>query len=850
MSFENSSQIFCFFVEKFFCVVVTKRQTFFNPSPIMNIIVVEGIGSMKSWTSESIGRNHTWTRWIHVIKKKKLKIWIASLVLLFSFFLSKAVLFEAAVPFFLPVWAVVALRYPAFLPFVWIGGISGSLTLGIGQMMIHLLQVGGFQLFYNLLRKKKLIPLQVALTVMIIQLGWQWVSYSGEIPLSVSLLVLYESILSAIMTVFLSQLFVPMHAISTAKWTFERIGAAIMVCALLFTGMNGLVIGMVSIPLILVHLGILISVHMGGIFVGTAVATIIGTILSISQLSFSGMIAVYALTGLFAGLFQSKGRIWISIGSLGAAIFFSIYDASLPLDSVYFVSLSCAIGLFFLVPSAWLTYAQNQLFPKQTSVLFKRQQWLTDRVNHQLQDFQQFVDFITQLVNDRFPVAKETAATEQNVEYSVCHSCFRQAKCWGNEGQGMWPIVQDWKDMRNHAKSGVRYRMNERIQEKCVRSSGLIESLEEEYSSNKLSGHYAHGKKMLAFQLRDMSQHVSELMADLQLNDVNHESEEERISRHLDEAKVSHFQIDILSEEAGNRKIVCCIPLKQADWETNQMIGERLIIPILHELYDEPFEISRTSEILDPFPHIQLTFQSAVRFTYEYGVYNRSSQNTVYSGDTHSVIPLHKGLVAFILSDGMGQNIEAYQESRRVIRLLRECLQHHMNPETAMHTLHYVMSLKQHSDLYATVDLALLDLQQGKLWSFKAGSMSTYILRGNDCLRIDSQSVPIGFLPALSLDAEERIVKDGDLIVLLSDGMFSPDYSLDEQEAELIRLMRKHEGTPCSTLGDLLAAEFARKFPADEDDRTLLVVRVRHAIPEWSLFSPAYRNIKRERMIR
>lgn len=816
----------------------------------MKNIVIEGIGSMKSWTSESISRNQIWMRWILFLRKKKLKIWLASLILFFSFFLSKAVLFEAAVPFFLPVWAIVALRYPKFLPFVWIGGLTGSLTLGVGQTVIHILQVGGFQLFNHLLRQKKLIPLQVAITVLVIQLGWQWLSYGGEIPISVSLLVLYESILAAVMTVFLSQLLVPIHTFTTAKWTFERIGAAVMVSALLLTGMDKLLIGMVAIPLVLVHVGIFASVHVGGIFVGTAVATIMGTILSISQLSFSGMIAVYALTGLCAGLFQTKGRIWIAVGSLGAGLFFSIYDTTLPLDAVYFASLTCAIGIFFLLPKSWLNNLQNQFFPKQSSVLFKRQQWLTDRVNNQLKDFQHFVDFITQLVNDRFPSSKELETSIQPVGYSVCNSCFKQTKCWATEGKGMWPVIEEWKEVRSHAKSGIRYRANERIQEKCVRSSGLIDALEEEYSSKKLSGHYAHGKKMLAFQLRDMSQHVSELMADLQMNEVNHESEEEKISRLLDEAKVSHFQIDLLSEEPGNRKIVCCLPVKQAEWETNQMIGERLINPILHELYDEPFEISRTSEISDPFPHIQLTFQSAVRFTYEYGVHTRSFQNTVYSGDTHSVIPLHKGLVAFILSDGMGQNVEAYQESRRVIRLLRECLQHHMNPETAMHTLHYVMSLKQHSDLYATVDLALLDLQNGKLWSFKAGSMSTYILRGEECLRIDSQSVPIGFLPTLSIDAEERVVKDGDLLVLLSDGMFSPDYSLEEQEAELIRLMRKHENSPSSTLADILAAEFSRKYPAAEDDRTLLVIRLKHALPEWALFSPSYRSGSRERMIR
>ncbi len=69
-----------------------------------------------------------------------------------------------------------------------------------------------------------------------------------------------------------------------------------------------------------------------------------------------------------------------------------------------------------------------------------------------------------------------------------------------------------------------------------------------------------------------------------------------------------------------------------------------------------------------------------------------------------------------------------------------------MDPETAMHTLHYMMSLNGLDDMYATLDLALIDFQDGRLWSWKAGSMSTYIKRGEDFLRLDSKSVPVGFL--------------------------------------------------------------------------------------------------------
>ena len=64
-------------------------------------------------------------------------------------------------------------------------------------------------------------------------------------------------------------------------------------------------------------------------------------------------------------------------------------------------------------------------------------------------------------------------------------------------------------------------------------------------------------------------------------------------------------------------------------------------------------------------------------------------------------------LTAVLLSDGMGQDINAYRESRKVIRLMRECLDRKMDPETAMHTLHYMMSLNGLDDMYATLDLAL-----------------------------------------------------------------------------------------------------------------------------------------------
>src|SRR5690606_2636719 len=157
-------------------------------------------------------------------------------------------------------------------------------------------------------------------------------------------------------------------------------------------------------------------------------------------------------------------------------------------------------------------------------------------------------------------------------------------------------------------------------------------------------------------------------------------------------------------------------------------------------------------------------------------------------------------------------------ESRKVIRLMRECLDRKMDPETAMHTLHYMMSLNGLDDMYATLDLALIDLQDGRLWSWKAGSMSTYIKRGQDFLRLDSKSVPVGFLPSFSVEAKNEELKSGDVIVMLTDGVFNGKVTIEKQEEALYGILDKYQHLSCEPLADRIMSEMERRFGVVADD--------------------------------
>ena len=147
--------------------------------------------------------------YIEAVWKKKMQIIVTIFFLFGSFFLSQAVLFDAAVPFFLPVWALARARFRKQLIWVFIGGMAGSVFLGVGQAVIHLLQLLLFNAVIRYPFARKSVPLTVVSSIFIVQVLWQLAAYGGHIPVEVQLFIGFEVILAFFMTFFLFIAFPP-----------------------------------------------------------------------------------------------------------------------------------------------------------------------------------------------------------------------------------------------------------------------------------------------------------------------------------------------------------------------------------------------------------------------------------------------------------------------------------------------------------------------------------------------------------------------------------------------------------------------------------------------------------------
>ena len=92
------------------------------------------------------------------------------------------------------------------------------------------------------------------------------------------------------------------------------------------------------------------------------------------------------------------------------------------------------------------------------------------------------------------------------------------------------------------------------------------------------------------------------------------------------------------------------------------------------------------------------------------------------SGDSFTVMHMESGQTVLSLSDGMGSGEKAEKESNRIIGLLEQLLSTGFNRQSAIRLIHSVVLSGSEPHTYSTLDLATLDLFNGKCELIKMGA--------------------------------------------------------------------------------------------------------------------------------
>jgi len=158
-------------------------------------------------------------------------------------------------------------------------------------------------------------------------------------------------------------------------------------------------------------------------------------------------------------------------------------------------------------------------------------------------------------------------------------------------------------------------------------------------------------------------------------------------------------------------------------------------------------------------------------FHVEIGVAQASKANAEVCGDYYSYLELRDGKQAFILSDGMGNGSRAQQESRSAVQLVEQLLLAGFRKDAVVRTVNTILQLRSQTESFATLDLLVVDAENGEAEFLKIGAAPSYFRLQNRVREIKSPSVPLGILDDVELKPVLVQLENDVLIVMVTDGI-------------------------------------------------------------------------------
>ena len=346
----------------------------------------------------------------------------------------------------------------------------------------------------------------------------------------------------------------------------------------------------------------------------------------------------------------------------------------------------------------------------------------------------------------------------------------------------------------------------------CVNQSNVL------YAVNRRIGEYrkymleAENAKSGRTLLAGQAQGVSEILRNLALE----QSEPLRI--HTDKERALHLAF-------LNAGIVCSELLIYGDEPTLSLItfgkaDVKKISAIASHVFQTPMMISeRITLTNDKFCCV---LRKKPYFDAAFGVASVKKSGETASGDTHSVIKIDERRFLIALSDGMGSGEYARRISESTITLLESFYRAKMPSDTVLSTINKLLAFNR-EETFACVDIAVVDLDDGKTDLVKIGSPVGFILSGNTVKVLEGNSLPLGILDCLHPDASSYHLQENDVLLFLSDGITDAFGST----ADLYEILKTTPITNPQQLAELLLDSAMQAYGGiAKDDMTALAVRL------------------------
>ena len=774
-------------------------------------------------------------------------------------------MFTSIAPFgFAIIAASIGARIPALLVCI-VTLIGTTIKFGGNGLLFYILTLLIFLAFVLIKRPKEeeernekiKVGIQMSLAVFIVQTvkmlfnGFLVYDLAYNIMLSLVTYILYK--------VFVNALVVFSEAGIKKVFSIEEVMGSALLLAIAVNCLGNLSIFGYSIRNILSILIVLVMGWKNGMLVGATTGITIGTVLGILNGQDPTMLAAYAISGLVAGLLNKLGKIGVIVGFIIGNIILSYVANGNTIEVIKFQEiLIAALGLLAVPKSYKLDIStienDEKLLPETTTRTLEENKdtihklsKMSDTISQMAKEYE---DAAASIVTDEELEQQERANREIFEEELFANLDGKEDNLLyddlASNNEGILDEIFDImlkKDVitrkeivqifANHNNYIMGFSTDSKEDEYVAQNDidEVVRAINSSYRISKINFVWKkkldEKKKTMSTQLNSVSEALSNLANQITTEEQDpYKEEKEEIKALLKDKEINLKDITIKQEESG--KYIVSLYTGICDSMDGKDCGIKKISRILAKVLQEKMIIQKQKcGLRADDDTCMYKFTSEDKFGVQVGIAKSKKADSIISGDTTTQTRLEDGKYLLAISDGMGSGPEARKSSKIAIKMLERLLTSGFNKDTALKLINTTISDNTDEDMYATLDVNILDLYKGEMNFIKNGACPTFIKRRGKVEILKSIALPTGILDNIDLIEYNYELQDGDIIVMCSDGVLDSSKDYLNKELWIQEILEEIETDDSQRIADILLNEARdNDFGKEKDDMTVIVCRI------------------------
>lgn len=634
-------------------------------------------------------------------------------------------------------------------------------------------------------------------------------------------MIIFEGVIVFSMT-YIFSFSPPIENISNVNTNNEKKICFFIILGLTLAGINNMEVFSISIKTLGCIATILYLGYIKGVFYGGTIGIVLGMIAYIAEPTMPFIIGIFGLAGLLSGIFRDLGRIGSILGFILGSGIVSFYIGGLGISFFNYREIIIGALILLLIPekvNAKVRKVLSMDFENKKGYTQKRDEIVIKKINRMSEVLESLGKTFKESAHERDSNgAMEIYSLVDGVANETCRNCSKYEKCWEKNYYSTYNSffkLVSFMELKNYSEDFKE----EEIIDFCIKSREIVEKTNHAMEKLKLNESWKiklnENRNLLGEQLQGFSQGVKTIIQDAYMDIDFNEKIEEDIYKELKNIRADVDNVAVIEKNKEDFEIFIDLntPYKYEN-RIKKVVSETIGFPVINEYqYGKSTKNHR-------FKLIRNNRYSAMT-----KVANVPNSENKVSGDSFTFGEM-ENIHYKALSDGMGIGKKAKKESGLTISLLEKLMEANVDKDTILKTINSVLRTKSNEEIFTTLDISFIDLYSGKLQMIKTGSPATFIKKKDKIETINSKTLPIGILKDVDFNIYEEYVEDGDVIIMISDGITEVNKNILNYEDWLKEIIMSIDSINPQVIANEILKKAEKLCEGNRDDMTVLVTKV------------------------